>query len=243
MGARARAKVAWLGFAVLWVACAGGQGPSDGEGGLRVAIAPLNLATPVAPGLEDAEGRVGDELIRYLQGRGAHVGIVHRDDALRTWDQALRLLGDRITDPEERLASVAAVFTLALREQGTFEFDLLVFPSLVFRDARVRGRTASWDGVRRRLRVRASRDASSLPFFRDWDGEISGLSLQVEVYEPDGRHVFEGFGGLDLTHDPVLVGSAVAPRMLPQAEILENPEHVREGVARALGPYVSTAGR
>ena len=49
---------------------------------------------------------------------------------------------------------------------------------------------------------------------RSWEGEIEGLSLQVVVYEPDGRQVFQGWGGLDLTHDPVLVGASVAPTMV-----------------------------
>jgi hypothetical protein len=169
--------------------------------------------------------------------------VVQRDDALRAWSDAVRLLEDRIADPSERLEAAAAVFTHVLRDQGTFEFDSLVFPSLVFRDARVRGRIAHWDGVRRRLHVRTARGVSPYPFFRSWEGEIEGLSLQVAVYEPDGRQIFQGWGGLDLTHDPVVVGASIAPTMLPQVRILENVEHVREGVARALGPYMADAGR
>ena len=65
------------------LACAaGGVSTGSGDGGLeRVAVAPLNLTLGHVPHLAEAEGVVERELIRFLQERNIHVGLVHQGDA------------------------------------------------------------------------------------------------------------------------------------------------------------------
>ena len=136
-----------------------------------------------------------------------------------------------------------------LQERGAqagysdFGLDYVLLPSVVYREARVRGRIASWDGVRRRVTPRRARGASESHYFHEWGGGMSGLSLHVRVYEPDGRRVHEGWGGLDLTHDPVRVGNTMAAWNVPHANPLDDPEHVRQGLELALGAYLAAAGR
>lgn len=245
-----RPSCAWpllLSVALGAVSCAGAGDPSAapaGDSSARVAIAPLNLGRDTGLELEDAEQVVADELARFFQERGARVGVVHRGDAERAWRAVHGAIEETDRDAEDDgLDRVAAAFTIALRQHSDFAFDYVLIPSLVLRDARVFGRIASWDGVRRRVRPRRASGATQAHYFREWEGEITGLSLHVLVYEPDGRRVYEGWGGLDLTHDPVVIGNSMSPRPMPQAEVLANAGYVREGVELALRPYLRDARR
>lgn len=241
-GSRALLSVPLLALLALACASAGGAPRTGGDDFARVALAPLNLGVGHADDLAEAEETVEQELVRFLRERGAHVGIVHAGDAQRAW-LAAASTQEGEADPARRLDATAAAFVLALRQESDFEFDYVLLPSVVYRDARIFGRIASWDGVRRRVKSRRASGASQDHYFREWEGEITGLSLHVWVYEPDGERVYQGWGGLDLTHDPVAVGAAMAARPIPQANILANPEHVREGVGLALRPYVGDARR
>jgi hypothetical protein len=227
----------------------------EGDGTLRVVVAPMNLPIRLAPDLEDAVEPVTQELIGYLQARGARVSVVFEPDAWSLWrDSTDALQKGREEIPD--LAAVASLFARALGRES--QFDVLVFPSLVFRDAQLAGRYAQWDGVRRRVRFRirsgvplprvpaisdpvASSDgsgATALP--PEYRGQITGLSLHALGFTPDGRGVFQGFGGLDLVHDTVQKreGRVDGSFLRLHAKLLENPEHVREGIALALDPYL-----
>ena len=224
-------------------------------GTLRVVVAPMNLPIQLAPDLEDAVEPVTQELIGYLQARGARVSVVYGPDAWELWRSSAEAL-QKGREEEPDLAAVASVFSRALGTES--RFDLLVLPSLVFRDAQVTGRYAQWDGVRRRVRFRirsgaplarapsiadpvASSDRSgAIPVAPDYRGQITGLSLHALVFTPDGRGVFQGFGGLDLVHDTVQrrEGSVDGSFLRLHPKLLENPEHVREGIALALDPYL-----
>jgi hypothetical protein len=219
--------------------------------GPRVAVAPLNLPVELAPDLEDAVDPVGLEIVRHLRSRGARVAVIFAADAWTLWRRsaaAVQAAGAGAPDP----VGVGRAFALSLAEHA--DYDLLVLPSLVFRDARVMGHFAHWDGVRRRIRFRGrsgappagarpipdpiAGDAAAPPPESEWRGRITGLSVHALAFTPEGRSVFQGFGGLDLVHDAVLEreGSGDAPSLRLQPALLENGEHLRQGVARVLDP-------
>lgn len=226
-----------------------------GPEGLRVVVAPMNLPIQLAPDLEDAVDPVMQELLRYLAAHDARVSTIFGPDAWGLWRESEEAL-QHGSEATPDVASVASVFSRALARESSF--DALVLPSLVYREARVAGRHAQWDGVRRRLRFRVApgtqtgrsqpvadaihtTDPAKVgPAAPDYRGRITGLSLHALVFTPDGRVVFQGFGGLDLVHDPVHVRDAGGdgPSLRLHATLLDKPEHVREGVALTLDPYL-----
>jgi hypothetical protein len=126
-------------------------------------------------------------------------------------------------------------------------------PSLVYRDARVEGRVADWDGVRRRIKftlepsavppqsVEAAEDrVETTPGWRRFRGKITGLSLHALVFTGNGKIVFQGFGGLDLVHDVREGKGAGESSLRLRPEPLGNVAHLREGIAAALDPYLVT---
>jgi hypothetical protein len=208
-------------------------------GSVRVVIAPLNLGVRLARDLEEAVEPVETEIIRYFQSNGARVAIIWPDDARWLWQELMTAIeGSGSHAPN--LETAGGAFVRALGEHE--DFDLLVMPSLVYRKARVTGRHAHWDGVRRRVTVHARTIAGENFHTRDWRGRITALSLHALVFTPEGHRVFEGCGGIDLVHDAVLVdeGSSERSFLRLQQQLIENPEHVREGVALALEQELST---
>jgi hypothetical protein len=227
-----------------------------GPGSLRVVVAPMNLPIQLPPDLEDAVDPVTKELIRYLKAHGARVSTIFESDAWSLWRDAAEAVQEG-REGEPDLAAVASVFSRALA--GESRFDLLLLPSLVYREAKVTGRHAQWDGVRRRIRFRVrsgvplgraqpipdpvdSSDRSTAgPVVPDYRGQITGLSLHTLIFTPEGTGVFQGFGGLDLVHDTVQrrEGAGESSFLRLHSQLLDNPEHVREGIALALDPYLA----
>lgn len=209
----------------------------------RVVVAPSNLALRLAPELEDVVEPVERELIRYLQARGNRVAVIWPPDAWSLWRDAMAAVqNSELLDAN--LETAATVFLRELTEHA--DFDFFVMPALVYREARVAGRHASWDGVRRRVSVRTRTaatggnylDGSNLVGSRGGRGRIVGLSLHVLVFTPDGELVHQAWGGIDVVHDAVGPGGARgADRLRLQPELIERPEYLREGIEVALGSY------
>lgn len=217
----------------------------------RVLLAPLNLPVALPPDFEDAVAIVEHALIQELQARGARVGVLFPADAERLWQAAVsgtKQTGTAALD----LRAAARTFAAAL--EATEPYDLLILPSLVLREARVSGRTASWDGVRRRIEVRSRADgdaplaAPDAPVFDGagvvaapaWTGKISGLSLHLMSFRPGQRKPSERSGGLDIAYDPVQVRDTGSDRpateLRPRPDLLASSEAVHEGIAVALDP-------
>ena len=211
-------------------------------GSVRVVVAPLNLAVRLARDLEEAVEPVEAEIIRYFQSHGARVAVIWPSDARWLWQDSVAAIQGR-ESLAPALETAARVFVRELTEHA--DFDLLVMPSLVYRQARVTGRHASWDGVRRRVTLHTRTVTGENLHTMDWRGRITGLSLHTLVFTPEGRRVFQGWGGIDLVHDAVLTqeGSHERSFLRLQRQLIENHEHVREGVALALEQDAFTSPR
>lgn len=222
-------------------ACAGAVfEPQAGSPGprARVVVAPLNLGLELTPDLEDVVEPVRREIIRHLLARDLRVAVVEPEDARWLWADTLNGVR-RASGVPNTLEAVAGRFASRLAEIE--EFHSLILPSVALRKANVRGLTASWDGVRRRV---AQRGEAS-PYLETGIEELAGLSLHVLVLTPSGRIAYQGWGGLDLAQDVarprgVRPGPAI---LLPTARLLESRKDLTEGVAVALGPYLGTSAR
>ncbi len=221
---------------------------SSGPGPLlleRVVVAPMNLAVELGPELQESGERVQDEILRQLKARpGVRLAVIFEAEAHALWRECLSIVSSS-EDLPKTLNSTLSVFARELVRHD--DFDLLLVPSLAWRDARIAGNNARWDGVRRRVTVRgpitASPDGATSGEYQIVSGlaETTGLSLHISSLTPTGRMAYEGWGGLDLVHDIVpaeRVGSG-RPRLVLQPDLLEDGAHVAEGVGLALGPYVS----
>jgi hypothetical protein len=226
---------------------------SDAGGRPRVVLAPMNLAIAPPADLDDAVPIVENALVRALRARGAQVAMIWPPDARALWQAAYASVV-HTGDPSSDLQATARAFHETLRRSESY--DLLLFPSLALREARVMGRYARWDGVRRRVPVRTRGsaedahaapdapvfDAGGLAAAPEYGGHIAGLSLHLLGYRPDYDPI-ERWAGLDVVHETVQVrhpsGAKAEMELRPRARILGDAELVDEGVAQGLDPIWS----
>jgi hypothetical protein len=235
-------------------ACATSRGPSAEVGvnapASRIVVAPLNL-TIRAPAEIGGKGEpVWRELLRYFQTLDRQVAVFRPSSAERLWLEATLDLD--VSDRGRALRIACSRFAQALAEHR--DYDFLVVPSLVLRPGRLRGRYAIWDGVQRVVPNGADVIPTDLSdvihpagtvTVLGLRGKIAAVSLHVSVLRPDGAHVYEGLGGLDVIQeahrdDPWEARWTFDMRADPFGE----PEHLREGIERALErPLLATARR
>ena len=232
----------WL--ALAFAACAAPLHPAREGDSLRVAVAPLNLAVELPPDLAPAVEPVQQEILRHLIASGARVGVVWPADARLLWHRAVVSERDR-GGGDPALRATAGEFVRSFSEQSDADFDLLVLPSLLYRQARIRGQRASWDGVEREMVVEGEEEPPprrhpTARVGRGWRGELAGVSLHVLAFRRDGGLVSEAWGGLELAHRAVepVPGPSGAAILYPREKPFDDLEHLREGVAIALEPFL-----
>jgi hypothetical protein len=233
-------------------ACATSREPSAEVGvnapGSRIVVAPLNLAIRTPEEISGKSEPVWRELLSYFQTLDRQVTVIESGSA----DQLLleAMLDLDVSDPDSALRIARSRFARALAEHR--DYDLLIVPSLVLRPGRLRGRYAIWDGVQRAVpngAEVASNEIGSLAYppgsitVLGLRGTIAAISLHVSVLHPDGTHVYEGLGGLDLIQEarrenPWEGRWTFETRMEPFTEL----GHLREGIECAFErPSVATA--
>jgi hypothetical protein len=231
--------------ALAALACASARTPSAEQaaatlGFERVLVVPLNLGLRVPAELQGIDEPVWHELLRHFQAQDRKLTVIAPVDAELVWMDAIAELEQSGATLD--LPTASAHFARRLREQVNYR--LLLMPSLVLRSARVHGRLAYWDGVRRRLQVRgAARNGPVIeiglygnhPGIWGLSGRVAAASLHVAVLTSDGSFVYQGLGGLDLIQDASL--DHRAPRETWQLVRREAPfadvESVRQGIALA----------
>ena len=231
--------------ALAALACTSARTPSAEQATItlrlgRVLMAPFNLALSVPTELQDIDEPVWYELLRHFQTQDQQVTVIAPVDAELLWMDAIAELEE--SGAALDLPTASAHFARRVREQVNYE--LLLMPSLVLRSARVRGRHAYWDGVRRRLHIRGTPMYGPIteiglpgnhPGMWGLSGRVSAASLHVALLSSDGRFVYQGLGGLDLIQEATL--DPRASRETWQLVLREAPfanvESVRQGIALA----------
>ena len=127
-------------FAVEFSGCSHPLGPgglaAEDSREIRVAIAPMNLAVELPVEFERAVEPVERELIDFFRTRGACVAIVHRADAWALWRDVIATIRQN-RDATLDFETAVRQFVMSLTEHD--DFDVLVLPSLVFREAQDAG--------------------------------------------------------------------------------------------------------
>lgn len=254
-GAVTGLRVTILLGAVALLACAGPNGAATARLGVsaqRVVILPLNVAMTLPPELEGASHRVWNALARYVQAQGKDVTTVPLADARRLWLHSYRLTaaaveatkGTAEETPALDFDAVARTFVLELGREA--EFDALIMPSLFVQQARLSSHLARWDGVVRKVEVEGDvHRVGSIVTSTRLTGTTQGASLHVAILDPEGENLHEAQAGLVLLDHMVVggePGAAVTERRFhwePRPDLFENEEDVREGIERALDPFLA----
>lgn len=239
---RARAAVvAALTVTLLGAGCAGSNKVARGHAGASavsdVLLLPLNVVVALPPGIDDAALSVEDEIRRHLDAHGKRVQAPTREQAEAEWLASAQALRAEVGASQMSFDGAAAILARSLHaEHG---FDALVLPWISLRPAKVRGRTVTWDGVTRTLRI-VNPQGRSLQVLKDFQAQAAAPSLQLAVFAPDGRKLFEGVGGLDLLHALVLGGepTQIDAEPLSRAQVFADRTSIQEGIEVAFDPFL-----
>jgi hypothetical protein len=203
-------------------------------------ILPLNVAIAMPPELELASPVVWVVLEDYLRAHQKQLKTVNFETARGLWLRSIQAA--RAGEKGARAGYDDAAGALAVELRKHAEFDALIAPSLVVRQALITHRSARWDGVEREVEIEAegleARSLASTPL----EGVAPAATLHVAVFSATGEKLHEAKGGLDLLvrirvegEDPSGLPSF---RFVPRPAPFESREHVREGVAAALLPLL-----
>ena len=229
------ASLALLIALLSWAPAVSAVDASDALGDGRVVIVPLNLGvratTEVEPGVEP----VWREILSHFAARKQPATALERKSAAALWAEVMAEVRQK---PNADVYEAYALFARRIADQ--VDYSAIVFPSLVTRAARIQGKTAAWDGVRREVEL-TGREGVGTVMGSDLlissagvRGEIAAASLHVAVLASDGDLRFEGAGGLSLLQELDEKGAAakggtqVAVELRPDA--FADPSELREGV-------------
>jgi hypothetical protein len=235
---------------LLFASCAGPPLPSftypngtDSEGRprpLRFLTLPCNVAIPLPEVLESAENDVMGALVAFLRNRGDSIEIFPPERAHNLWRTIVAEV-ERSTTLAHGYESARQVFVSHISASSSF--DVLIMPTLVYRDTEIipRQRQVKWDGVIRRYQVvNYSDKAKRLQLAPSITPVIPGVSFYLVLLSPDGTPIFRQYGGLDITHDVDLANSefTMTSDLVRRERILVDTEYLKEGIAVAFDPYL-----
>jgi hypothetical protein len=200
-------------------------------------VLPLNVATVMQPELEGASRVVWEELEIYLRAHGKELKTVSLAAARRLWVASIQEA--RAANPRAGYGDASMLLVGKLSQHAAF--DAVVAPSLVVREATIAGRSASWDGTQRALEIEAG---ERLPADVPLEGVAPAASLHVVVFDPGGAELQEQIAGLELLvgarvrRDAAWGADAIELQFVPRADPFADREHVRQGIAKALTPFL-----
>jgi len=231
----------------LLAACAGPPARNQprvlvGSAAQNLLILPLNV-TVAMPKQLDAESSVAwGELETYLQDQGKQLKTAAFGDARRLWVASIREVRAGEKGAKAGFDDAARVMVGKLARYA--EFDSVIIPSLFVREAPILEKSARWDGVERDVEIEAVdlsiREAvGSIPL----EGAAPAASLHVVVLDADGNKLHEAQGGLELLVRVRAVHAEEGQdtptfQFVERRPIFPNAAHLREGVARALSPFL-----
>src|SRR5262245_48869452 len=207
------------------------QGQKGAPQARRWLLAPTNALSPAPTFLVAPGERLQTEIGTYLEEAGRTYSSLPQSKALA----AVRALGPGAgptsdgSAPDERLSALARALA------GTYEFEVMAFPELVIHPVLVQqGRSGTWNGVKRPVRVIRGEDAPEGMF--SMTGRQPGISLRMRIFARDGTKYFESYGGLELLQEARTKGNKFYMEIRP--DLLTDPGVLREGVELALWPYL-----
>jgi hypothetical protein len=203
-------------------------------------ILPCNVTVPVPGILENTTGDVLGALVGFLRDRGDSIELLSPNRAHELWRASVAEVEGSTTLTHDYKSAVQ-VFVSRVRELASF--DVLIMPSVVYRDTEVKAkqRQVKWDGVIRRYRViNYSEKAKKTQLATSIAPVIPGVSLHLVLFSPDGTSIFEKYGGIDLSHDVDLKRSEITMTsdLAFRERLLRDAEYLREGIAVAFDPYL-----
>jgi hypothetical protein len=233
--------ISWL---LVAIGCASGPantlapGHEGAPGVERILVCAPNTVIALPAELQDTTRTLREQIQVYFEFQGRKAQWLDLYDSKRLWGEAMTT-----AKQQGAIEQTPAFFARQLDEQ--YDFDAIVMPSLLLHNADGHMGNASWDGVKRRMRVlnapprRGDRTAGIE--FAGMSGDLMVTSLHVMVFSRDGERIFEGRGGIEFVHEVDLAsfGKKRTLDVRVRSDLGQDIDALREGIAIAFAPYLT----
>lgn len=202
-----------------------------------VVIANVNLGGPSRNYLKKRELFVDQRVEEYLESAGYTVRP-QREFAQR-WSNAILIYGDPIDPTTGRVNQKSFIqIVQAVRDQLREQTDItsIIFTDIIEKDIYYEqglNRITRFDGVTRKPAIQGAGSGVTSEF--DWSRAVAAASMRIAWFNMDLGRVFSGEGGMEVT-DAVDTRSGTA--FVRRRDVLENENHIDEGLAIALHPAI-----
>ncbi len=209
------------------------------QANIKTVIIPhVNLGPPSRKYLENVSPRIDGQVARYLKDNGFKVlpqrlFKKHYSNGIRAFGNPI----DRTTGRVNKKTFSRIMHSVKNQLGEESALDAFIFTDLIEREVSFSGgmkHLARWDGVTRKPSLQGPGSGVSSGF--DWAMLASVASLQVTIYNMDLQPLFINQGGLDAT-DAIDTRSS-SGRFVRRKNILENENHISEGIMLALHPLI-----
>ena len=203
-----------------------------------VVIASVNLGGPSRNYLKKRESFVDARVQEYLEDAGYEVRA-QREFSQR-WNNAVLIYGDPIDPTTGRVNQKSFIqIVQAVRDQLRDQTDIgsIVFTDIIEKDVYYEqglNRVTRFDGVTRKPAVQGAGSGVTAEF--DWSRPVAAATMRIAWFNMDLGRIFSGEGGMDVT-DAVDTRSGTA--FVRRRDVLENENHIDEGIAIALHPVIA----
>src|SRR5690554_903670 len=182
--------------------------------------------------LAQAGHNVTLELTKALEKRRFAVINPSEEQTKLAVDQALAAAG-AVYDPSigQFLPMDRLVYIKSLIDYyGTqFDFEVLIQPELLIRNADVVGDTATWDGVERSVEL-SSKPKTPYRALKT----VRGVSIRLSAYSHNGADLLHSYAGIGL---PYTINYAVKPPAFDLKTVLFTEKEQRQAAENALKPF------
>ena len=203
-----------------------------------VVIASVNLGGPSRNYLKKRESFVDARVQEYLEDAGYEVRA-QREFSQR-WNNAVLIYGDPIDPTTGRVNQKSFIqIVQAVRDQRRDQTDIgsIVFTDIIEKDVYYEqglNRVTRFDGVTRKPAVQGAGSGVTAEF--DWSRPVAAATMRIAWFNMELERIFSGEGGMDVT-DAVDTRSGTA--FVRRRDVLENENHIDEGIAIALHPIIA----
>jgi hypothetical protein len=203
-----------------------------------VVIPHVNLGVASRSYLEKEAPRIDGYVSTYLKENGFKV--ISQRVFEQHWNTAIRAYGNPVdpTTGKVNMKSFSQIMQSVRDEMvKNNDLDAFVFTDLVELEVPFSGgmkHLARWDGVSRKPSLQGPGEGVSTDF--DWNMQAAMASLQVSIYDAELKRLFVSRGGMDAT-DAIDTRSSEG-RYVRRRSILENKDHVMEGIQLAFHPFI-----
>ncbi len=209
-------------------------------------VLPLNVAAAMPEDLSPLSPIIWKQLELYLRAQGKELKTISREAARTLWIRSIR--NARATDRKAGYDDAARSLAQELAKHTPF--DAMIAPSLFLREARIKDRTARWDGVVRELEFDTEGfEARTLAASTPLEGVAPAASLHVAVFDASGAKLHEAQGGLDVlirvevqTKARGELEADAAPeanfQFVTRSDVFSDVGHLREGFDAAFVSFL-----